>query len=822
MGPRVLVVDAHPESRVAASAVLQDAGYRVLEASDGVTALELLHTGLPDVVIMEILLPGLHGYELIRQIRKHPGMSGAGVLVLSEEGDASVRRRVEELGCDAFMLKPCAPDQLVRSVAAVLSRRHALATAPAPALPPESTNHGTFPGDLAIFSFTSDGLIASWNAGAARTFGYGTAEALGRPLLELLPSAAAESLPAIVSEVRMRPAGTACEKLLTNRAGQSVAVSLSLSSASEADLRVIGIASTSPDFPEIPTGRDAIVGSGLRRVQRRGRAASLVYQVDRAGRIEQASVAARRLVEVRRERLATLHALAFVAEDYRAMVKAFYREQLRSRTPTTYLEFPIVAAGGRHVWLGQIVHLVTEGSRVKGLRAIADDVTQYRTAEESLRMIAEVSRSLGNSRGRAADARMLAKLLAPRLADLAAVHLAADDLHATAEFGCWRKLSERSIQSTNLRTLLHLDPGVLPALVRPGEPLVREVASPLASRDPWMPELGPLHAHGVANILLCAISIGEEVVGVLLLGRSADRGPFSRADVELGSELANVTGLAIEKSRLFERAQRSVADRDQMVAFVAHELRNPLSAIRLGTAGLLRHGKLAESAPERKQLLSMQRAAENMRRLIQDLLDAAKMESGNFEIQGKPIPASCLLDSVIRELVPLVLRREFTVSASWSGDGPQIRVDTTMLVRTFSNLVTNAVKFTRPDGRISVRAEEVAGGIRFEVDDDGIGIPLAQLPHVFDRYWQGERADQRGTGLGLSIARGIVEAHGGTMSIASRLGEGTTVSFTIPTESASDEEIEHGECTVGGGGVLPQERAEKRGVTIRGRRCNES
>jgi signal transduction histidine kinase len=123
---------------------------------------------------------------------------------------------------------------------------------------------------------------------------------------------------------------------------------------------------------------------------------------------------------------------------------------------------------------------------------------------------------------------------------------------------------------------------------------------------------------------------------------------------------------------------------------------------------------------------------------------------------------------------------------------PTITADAGRVLQVLSNLVGNAVKFTPAGGRVTVRAEQVAGNVRFCVADTGSGIPPEQLPHIFGRLWQADRSDRRGIGLGLAIAKGIVEAHGGRISVESRVGEGTSFYFTLgagaPPELPGPEE----------------------------------
>jgi signal transduction histidine kinase len=114
-------------------------------------------------------------------------------------------------------------------------------------------------------------------------------------------------------------------------------------------------------------------------------------------------------------------------------------------------------------------------------------------------------------------------------------------------------------------------------------------------------------------------------------------------------------------------------------------------------------------------------------------------------------------------------------------DLPDVSADRDRILQVFENLIGNAIKFTKPGGKITVSAEAQAEDVRFSVADSGTGIPEADLPHLFDRFWQASKEKGRGAGLGLAIVKGIVEAHGGRIWVTSALGNGTTFFFTIPS-----------------------------------------
>jgi len=191
-----------------------------------------------------------------------------------------------------------------------------------------------------------------------------------------------------------------------------------------------------------------------------------------------------------------------------------------------------------------------------------------------------------------------------------------------------------------------------------------------------------------------------------------------------------------------------------------------------------------ERVQERRQVEIVRRAADRMNRMIQDLLDVKRMESGRLAIDAKPESAIGLINDTIDMLRPLAAGSTIRLEANIEEELPAVLADSARIQQVLSNLVGNAVKFTPRNGRISITAEKTDGAVRFGVIDTGPGIPAEQLPHIFGRFWQAKPADRRGIGLGLAIAKGIVEAHGGNIWVESHVGLGSTFYFTLPVASA--------------------------------------
>lgn len=269
--------------------------------------------------------------------------------------------------------------------------------------------------------------------------------------------------------------------------------------------------------------------------------------------------------------------------------------------------------------------------------------------------------------------------------------------------------------------------------------------------------------------------------GALVLIRSHMGHPFSSEDVVLGQELASRAGYAIDSAQLFHSAQEAIRMRDDVVRMVAHDLRNPLNAARIAA------GLLLERAPDACEYNWIRQAAERIDRtigradhLIEQLLDVTRIESGGLAIEASRVPASDILADVDDTFAALATAASLELRVERAGPLPDVSADRERLLQVFSNLVGNAIKFTPPGGSIRVGAVPEGDVMCFFVTDTGPGISAEDLPRLFDRFWKASRHDRRGTGLGLAIAKGIVDAHGGRISVESTPGAGSTFRFSIP------------------------------------------
>jgi nitrogen-specific signal transduction histidine kinase/heme exporter protein D len=270
-----------------------------------------------------------------------------------------------------------------------------------------------------------------------------------------------------------------------------------------------------------------------------------------------------------------------------------------------------------------------------------------------------------------------------------------------------------------------------------------------------------------------------QTLGVITAAPSPGR-TFSEDDLSLCVDLARHGSFAIDNAHLYLDAQQAVRAREQVLAIVSHDLRNPLNAIMLA-AQLLQMSQLPDE--DREQVDVIELSAKRMSRLIADLLDITRLEGGKrLPIEPERVDPETLLSEAHELFKAQATAQQITMRYEVFPGTPPVHADRHRLMQVLSNLIGNAMKFVPSGGIISCRAESAMRDVLFTVADNGPGIRREDIGRIFSPYWQSERAERMGAGLGLPIVKGIVESHGGKIWVESEEGRGTRFYFTLPVD----------------------------------------
>jgi signal transduction histidine kinase len=312
----------------------------------------------------------------------------------------------------------------------------------------------------------------------------------------------------------------------------------------------------------------------------------------------------------------------------------------------------------------------------------------------------------------------------------------------------------------------------------------------------------------VTSFVISPILPKEGEKGLLVAGDNNPDIAINEGDEELIKILANQVGQALENARLFEKtwqAHQELENRveqrtkelsraldeisqvnqrkNDFVSNVSHELRTPLTSIK-GYASILLAGKLGVIPEEaHKRLEKINKHSDELVQFVNELLDIARIESGRMTLKIAPFNLKNMIDEVGDMLTVQMTQKQIVFSAALPDNMPEVMADYSQIKRVFINLINNAFKYTPVGGKITIRVHASDTTIQIDVVDTGCGIPEDALGKLFTEFYRVDIAinqEVKGTGLGLAMVKHIVEAHKGKVSVKSKVGFGTTFSFTLP------------------------------------------
>jgi signal transduction histidine kinase len=328
-------------------------------------------------------------------------------------------------------------------------------------------------------------------------------------------------------------------------------------------------------------------------------------------------------------------------------------------------------------------------------------------------------------------------------------------------------------------------------VMRTGEPEFSRRADAPAKYEP----VGDLSA--VASIVV-PILRANRPIGVLAL-ESDITGLLTYQDFDFAQRLVEHAAVAIENARLVQEVQDANLSKTEFVSFVAHELKNPMTSIR-GYTDLLRGGQVGDINEMQHQFLTTIRSnVDRMSRLVSDLADIARLETGHLRLEMEPTAVTGIVEEALSGLQGQIEEKEQTLALRIEDDLPPIHADPTRMIQVMTNLISNASKYTPEGGRIEVGARlttttdretgERRKVVHHWVTDTGIGLTSEDMEQLFGKFFRTERGKNmaEGTGLGLNITKSLIERHGGEIWVESEAGEGSTFHYIIPAAPAGQD-----------------------------------
>ena len=423
-----------------------------------------------------------------------------------------------------------------------------------------------------------------------------------------------------------------------------------------------------------------------------------------------------------------------------------------------------------------------------GTVCVFRDISERRRIRDRQRLLAVASNEISSSLDRDLVLARVTSLVARSWTDWCVVHLA--DKQAQLRIGA----------------LAHRDAPTHAAVTRLVGLAVRDEAAcdvaevvhtgyPIRSNDLTDPDwparalgIEPALAHDLvaAAAIIVPLMVRNQCLGTFTVVSGRRDHAFDQADVELAEELARRIAYAIDNAALYADARRATALRDEVLAIVSHDLRNPIAVIGISAEQLLGAPEKVDLHRVTKNAAAIKRSAERMSRLVDDLLVVGRIDTGRLAIKVQRTPTSALVADALSSCEETAATRAIRLVSSSFPD-VEVLCDRGRIGQVLVNLIENAVKFSANGSVVRIDAVRGRDFIEMSISDQGTGIAPAYLEHVFERQWQAPEARHQGVGLGLYISKGIVEAHGGRIWVESTPGKGSTFHFTIPLAPRPEE-----------------------------------
>jgi PAS domain S-box-containing protein len=408
------------------------------------------------------------------------------------------------------------------------------------------------------------------------------------------------------------------------------------------------------------------------------------------------------------------------------------------------------------------------------------DITDAKRASDASKFIAAVGAVL-DTFDPSTSLQAIVDLAVPVLADWCFIHLASPEgVHTAAiahgdpqELARVRaRLAKPHVLSPNTGIARVLAGGPR-ELIQIDDEVVRQAALDEAHYE-------EMRASGYRSCVIAPLTGCDGIFGTVTFAMSHSGRRYDERDLDTLAELARRVGTALDNARLFERARIADRRKDEFLAMLGHELRNPLAPI----ATALQLMDMKDSTSMRKERDVLRRQVDHLSSLIDDLLDMSRVTRGKIQLARRVTEIGSVVARAVEMASPLLEKRTQRLTIDVPSTGLLVDADPTRLAQVFQNLLTNAAKYSEPGSVVELTARGEGDHVIVEVRDQGVGIPGELLPHLFDLFVQGERSLDRaegGLGIGLTIARSLCELHGGTITATSAgVGRGSTFTVTLP------------------------------------------
>ncbi|HEY6543178.1 MAG TPA: PAS domain-containing sensor histidine kinase [Ktedonobacteraceae bacterium] len=454
------------------------------------------------------------------------------------------------------------------------------------------------------------------------------------------------------------------------------------------------------------------------------------------------------------------------------------------------LEYRVRHKNGSWAWIEATGSNYLHDPQIQAIVGNFRNITQRKQIEERQRLLNEASEKLVTSLDHQITLQEIAQLLVPSMADycrialldnqgqikeIAVNHIEPEKIALVREL--YEQYKDRESSTYGLNSLLETGQPELISAVTP------EVVAPSAQENPAM--LPIINALGLTSYMGTPLIARERVTGAITFSSVQPDRRYTQEDLAFAQELARRIALMLDNARLYQEAQKAISIRDDFISIASHELRTPVTSLKLYVQVLQK--QLARLGEENVaySLTKMDAQLNKLTLLIKDLLNVTRIELGRLDFQEDLFDLNEVVKETVEQIQPTTRKHFIRVEGqahqpTW-GDKDRIG-------QVLTNLLTNAIKYSPQADTIIVQVTSTQDTAIVSVQDFGIGIEKEHIQSIFDRFYRVTDPDEKifpGLGIGLYISHEIIKRHGGTLLVESKKGYGSVFSFTLPYKSST-------------------------------------
>lgn len=423
------------------------------------------------------------------------------------------------------------------------------------------------------------------------------------------------------------------------------------------------------------------------------------------------------------------------------------------------------------------------GGAIIGAAKIVRDITHYKQMEQNLKFLSEASKILSSSLDYQTTLNSVAQLAVPDIADWCAVHLVEDGqakqvalTHKDPQKIKWAmQINKQYPQDMDAKTGV---PNVLKTAKSELYPQIPDEMIVAAAKD--KNHLKLIRNIGLKSAMIVPIIINNKCIGAITFVTTETMRKYNPSDLKIAEELATRAGLAINNARIYKETQRAIAMRDDFISIASHELKTPVTSLKVYTQVLKQHSQKNSQSLVAPYLDRMDAQVDKLTKLISDLLNISRFQTGKLEFEESFFDINQLINEVVDNIQASSPDSKLILQVKKVG---KIYGDKDRVGQVLVNLLSNAIKYSPKVNKIIIRLLQESNKINISVQDFGIGIDKKHHEQIFERFYQVDNPQEKtypGLGIGLYISKEIALRHGGNLRVKSSRGKGSTFTLILP------------------------------------------